>query len=114
MELVTTRIKRLWELISSYSFNLYYMKGKVMISSDFSSWQNNDDSNSNEIIPILSDMYKILESNLENFCDDRYSIQMRSQAKSSGIKLPEVHGVEKVLNPNLRPENSIPFPNKES
>ena len=35
MELVTTRIKRLLELISSYSFNLYYMKGKHMILSDF-------------------------------------------------------------------------------
>ena len=32
---VTTRIKRLLELISSYSFNLYYMKGKDMILSDF-------------------------------------------------------------------------------
>ena len=30
MELATTRIKRLLELISSYSFNLYYMKGKDM------------------------------------------------------------------------------------
>ena len=28
MEPVTTRIKRLLELISSYSFTLYYMKGK--------------------------------------------------------------------------------------
>ena len=35
MELATTRIKRLFELISSYSFNLYYMKGKDMILSDF-------------------------------------------------------------------------------
>ena len=35
MELVTTRIKRLLELISSYSFNLYYMAGKNMILSDF-------------------------------------------------------------------------------
>ena len=35
MEPVTTRIKRLFELISSYSFNLYYMKGKDMILSDF-------------------------------------------------------------------------------
>ena len=35
MELVTTRIKRLLELTSSYSFNLYYMKGKDMILSDF-------------------------------------------------------------------------------
>ena len=31
----TTRIKRILELISSYSFNLYYMKGKDMILSDF-------------------------------------------------------------------------------
>ena len=35
LELSTTRIKRLLELISSYSFNLYYMKGKDMILSDF-------------------------------------------------------------------------------
>ena len=35
MELATTRITRLLELISSYSFNLYYMKGKDMILSDF-------------------------------------------------------------------------------
>ena len=35
MELATTRIKRLLELICSYSFNLYYMKGKDMILSDF-------------------------------------------------------------------------------
>ena len=35
MEPATTRIKRLLELISSYSFNLYYMKGKDMIFSDF-------------------------------------------------------------------------------
>ena len=35
VELATTRIKRLLELISSYSFNLYYMKGKDVILSDF-------------------------------------------------------------------------------
>ena len=35
MEPATTRIKRLLELISSYLFNLYYMKGKDMILSDF-------------------------------------------------------------------------------
>ena len=35
----TPRIKRLLELISSYSFNLYYMKGKDMILSDFLSRQ---------------------------------------------------------------------------
>ena len=35
IEPMTTRIKRLLELISSYSFNLYYMKGKDMILSNF-------------------------------------------------------------------------------
>ena len=35
MEPATTRIKRLLELIISYSFSLYYMKGKDMILSDF-------------------------------------------------------------------------------
>ena len=31
-------------------------------------------------------------------------IQTRSQARSSGIKLPEVHGMGKNLDPNLKPE----------
>ena len=75
VELVTTRIKRLLELISSYSFNLYYMKGKDMILSDFLLQQNNDDSNPDEITPILFDMYQILEDNLENICNDKYLIQ---------------------------------------
>ena len=102
MEPVTTRIKRLLELISSYSFNLYYMKGKDMILSDFLLQQNNYKSNPNEIIPILFDMCKILEDNLEN----KYLIQ----GKSSGIKLLEVLGVEKSLNPNLRPIKQHTFP----
>ena len=34
-EPTTIRIKRLAELLSSYSFNVYYIKGKNMILSDF-------------------------------------------------------------------------------
>ena len=55
-------------------------------------------------------MYKILENSLNNLVknnsssDSKYLVQMHSQAKTSGTKLPEVHGVEKSLNPNLRPE----------
>ena len=59
-KLATTRIKRLLELISSYSFNLYYMKGKDMILSHFLSRQTHDDSNPHEIILISFDMYKAL------------------------------------------------------
>ena len=51
-EPATIRIKRLLELISSYSFNLYYIKGKDMVLSDFLSRQNNNDSNPHEITPI--------------------------------------------------------------
>ena len=35
VEPVTTRIKELLELLSSHSFNLYYIKGRDMILSDF-------------------------------------------------------------------------------
>ena len=35
MEPATNQIKRLLEILSSYSFNLYYIKGKDMILSDF-------------------------------------------------------------------------------
>ena len=77
MEPVTTRIKRLLELISSYSFNLYYMKGKDLILSDFLSRQKNDNSNPSEIIPISFDMYQVWEDNfyLENFWTDKYLFQ---------------------------------------
>ena len=51
-EPATTRIKRLLELLSPYSFNLYYIKGKDMVLSDFLSRQQIDDSNPHELIPI--------------------------------------------------------------
>ena len=51
-EPATTRIKRLLELLSPYSFNLYYIKGKDMVLSDFLSRQETDDSNPHELIPI--------------------------------------------------------------
>ena len=97
-----TRIKRLLELISLYSFNLYYMKGKDMILIDFLSRQKNDDSNPHEIMPISFNMCKILDDNYYNI--EKYLIQTRSQARSSCVKLLEVHGMGKNLDPNLKPE----------
>ena len=87
-----------------------------MILSDFLSQQNNDESNSNKIIPISFYMYKILENNLNNLdknnssSSSKYLVKMHSQAKTSGTKLQEVHGVEKSLNPNLRPEKQHAIP----
>ena len=37
---------------------------------------------------------------------------MHSQAKMSGTKLLEVHGVRKMLDPNLRPEKHHAMPKK--
>ena len=51
-EPAATRIKRLIELLSPYSFNLYYIKGKGMVLSDFLSRQKTDDSNPHKIITI--------------------------------------------------------------
>ena len=111
VEPATTRIKRLLELISSYSFNLYYMKRKDIILSDFLSRQKNDDSNPHEIIPISFNMCRILD---DNYYSKKYLIQTRSQAKSSGIKLPEVHGMGKDLDPNLKPEKQHTIPKQGS
>ena len=39
---------------------------------------------------------------------------MRSQARSSGIKLPEVHGMRKNLDPNVKPEKQHAIPKQGS
>ena len=44
--------------------------------------------------------------------EEKYLIQTRSQAEMSGTNLPEVHGVRKELNPNLRPEKQHATPKK--
>ena len=61
VEPATNRIKRLLEVLSAYSFNLYYIKGKDMILSDFLSRENISDGDSNEIIPILFNMRMVLQ-----------------------------------------------------
>ena len=59
VELATTRSKRLLELLSFYSFNLYYIKGKNMIKT--LSRQKHDNSNPHEIILISFNMQSILQ-----------------------------------------------------
>ena len=76
------RIKRLLEILSSYSFNLYYIKGKDMILSDFLSRQIEDNSNPNEIIPISFNIWDILQENYNHMVTDTYNIQTRGQTKA--------------------------------
>ena len=105
---VSTRIKRLLEALSTYSFNLYYMKGKDMILSDFLSRQIIDKGNPHEIIPISFDMMSVLKERYFNIGNEsRYIVQTHSQAKDHGIKLPEVHGIDKGINPDIKPERQV-------
>ena len=60
VEPATTRIKRLLEVLSSYSFNLYYINGKFMVLSDLLLRQRVDDSDSHEIILISFSMKNVL------------------------------------------------------
>ena len=105
-EPATPRTKRLLEVLSAYSFNLSYMKGKDMILSDFLSRPEIDKGNPHEIIPIPFDMKTILNDRYYKVEEEKgkYLVETQSQTKESGIKVPEVHGTKKGLDPNLRPE----------
>ena len=117
-EPATTQIKRLLELLSPYSFNLYNIKGKDMVLSDFLSRQKTDDSNPHELIPIsfmlksqANDYFFHIDNEINLPRNDRYLVQTRSQVKSSGIRLTEIHGANKGLDPHAQPgkQRSLPI-----
>ena len=116
-EPATTGIKRLLELLSPYSFNLYYIKGKDMVLSDFLPRQKTDDSNPHELIPIsftlksqVDNHFYHIDNKINQPKNDRYLVETRSQVKPSSIKLPEIHGANKGLDPHVQPGKQRPFP----
>ena len=90
-----------------------------MVLSDFLSRQKTDDSNPHEIIPI-SFTLKSLASNTSYQFNSTYEISETetnkyltltwSQAKSSGMKVPEIHGANKGINPHIKPGRQRPLP----
>ena len=116
-EPATTRIKKLMELLSPYSFNLYYIKGKDMVLSNFLSRQKTDDSNPHELIPIsfslrdqVSDYFYRIDNGNNLPRKDKYLVQTRSQVRASGIRVPEIHGANKGLDPHVQPGKQKSFP----
>ena len=106
MEPVTTRIMRLLDRLSADSFNLYYVKGRDMILADYLSRHRNKDLDPSELIPISFCCLSVLRSLLETkYGLEVYNIGTRSSTKASGEKPPEVHGADKPLDPNLKPEH---------
>ena len=79
-----------------------------MVLSDFLSRKKHGDSNPCEIKPISFNMYQVLHEkyyDIEN--TGNYLVQTKCQRKCSGIKLPEVYGMRKNLDPNILPENNM-------
>ena len=96
-EPATTRLMRLLDRLSAYSFNLYYVKGRDMIVSDYLSRHRQ--------IPIsccLKTYRSIIDDKIgeEIFC-----IKTRASAKAAGEIVGEVHGAHKSLDPNYKPEH---------
>ena len=116
-EPATTRIMRLLNRLSAYSFNLYYVKGRNMILSDYLSRHRQKDLDPSEMIPISFCCLKVCR----RFIDDRiskdiFSIKIRSSVKASDEQVGEVHGANKPLDPNYKPEHQskskLPSPTK--
>ena len=88
-----------------------------MVLSDFLSRQKMDDSNPHELIPIsfllksqISDHFYHIDNEVVIPRNDQYLVQTRSQVRSSGIKLPEIHGAHKDLDPHVQPGKQKTFP----
>ena len=105
-EPATTRIMRLLDRLSAYSFNLYYVKGRDMILADYLSRHRNKDIDPSELIPISFCCMNVFRGLLETEHGlEVYNIGTRSSTKASGEIPPEVHGADKPLDPNLKPEH---------
>ena len=88
-----------------------------MVLSDFLSRQQTDDSNPHELIPIpfslrdqVSDYFYHIDNEINSPRKDKYLVQTRSQVRSSGIRLPEIHGTNKGLDPHVQPGKQKSFP----
>ena len=88
-----------------------------MVLSNFLSRQKTDNSNPHELIPIsfslrnqASDYFYHIDNEINLPRKDKYLVQTRSQVRSSGIRLPEVHGASKGLDPNVQPGKQKLFP----
>ena len=107
-EPATTRIMRLLDRLSAYSFNLYYVKGRDMILSDYLSRHRQKDLDPSELIPISFCCLKVYRGFIDDkIGEDIFCIKTRSIAKASGEEIGEMLGANKPLDPNYKPEYQL-------
>ena len=99
----TTHIKCLFECLTSYSFNLYYVKGKDMILSDYLSHHLRRSDDPNDLIPISFCLTHPVH--IDPITPRCLPMMTRHSAKAVGIESPPVHGAEKGIDPHKKPEH---------
>ena len=105
-EPATTRIMRLLDRLSAYSFNLYYVKGRDMILADYLSRHRHKDLDPSELIPISFCCLRTYRGLIDDkIGEEIFSVKTRASAKASGESVGEVHGADKPLDPNYKPEH---------
>ena len=105
-EPATTKIMRLLDRLSAYSFNLYYVKGRDMILSDYLSRHRHKDLDPSELIPISFCCLKTYRSLIDDrIGEEIFSVKTRAGAKAVGETVGEVHVADKPLDPNYKPEH---------
>ena len=103
-EPATTCIKCLLEHLASYSFNLYYVKGKDMILADYLSGHRRccyDDPN--DLIPISFHLTRPVHINPTT--PRCLPMMTHCSTKAIGVEPPPVHGAEKGIDPHKKPEH---------
>ena len=76
----TIRVKRLLQILSAYTFNLFYIKCKNLTSSGFFSRIDVDNEDPGQIIPISFNIQEVL--------NEKYHIETRAKTTVSGVKAP--------------------------
>ena len=99
----TDRIGRILFGLSHFTFHLYYVKGKDMILCDFLSRVAADGGDPMDLIPVSFNTLTILEERYNHMAE--FKIMTREQRAAAGLSAPPpVHGTNKAINPNLKPE----------
>ena len=96
---------RLLDRLSAYSFNLYYVKGRDMILSDYLSRHRQKDLDPNKLIPISFCCLKTYRSFIDDKIGEEIFCVKKTSAKASVETVGEVHGADKPLDSNHKPEH---------
>ena len=102
-EPATTQIKCLLERLASYSFNLYYVKGKDMILVDYLSRHRRRSDDPNDLIPISFHLTRPVH--IDPTTPRCLPMLTRHSAKAVGVEPPPVHRAEKGIDPHKKPEH---------